>query len=412
MKNQQLGPYRIIRQLGRGGMGIVYEAVNTETDEPAAIKLLAARLADSGSFRERFSSEIETLRKLRHPNIVRLFGFGEQDGELYYAMELVRGQSLEAELDQSRPFEWREVTRMAVQACRALRHAHDRGVIHRDIKPANLLLTADGTLKLSDFGIARFFGDTRLTSAGNVVGTAEFMSPEQAEGRAVTPRSDLYSLGVVLYVLLARRPLFQAKSVPEMLQKHRYERPQPLRKYAPDAPAGLEAIIHQLLEKDPRKRPANALLLERQFLAMEQALMRGGTSPGDVAATEVMIGLGATDSGGDEPPASENMAELPPTVVTDAMVRQQGSGAKSEPSKRDIPATKATTAFERVAVTTPVAAQDAEGHFVSVAEEELDRPERPSAAVPWISPQTWGLLLCVVTMGLTAFYFLQPPSAD
>ena len=139
-------------------MGAVYRAVNVETDEPAAVKILSASLADDADFRQRFEAEIETLRKLRHPNIVRLFGFGEEEGQLFYAMELVEGNSLEQELQNGRRFDWREVAQIGLEMCRALRHAHDRGIIHRDIKPANLLLAVEGHVKLSDFGIARLFG--------------------------------------------------------------------------------------------------------------------------------------------------------------------------------------------------------------------------------------------------------------
>ena len=145
------------------------------------------RLAHEPDFRHRFEAEIETLRKLNHPHIVRLFGFGEQDEHLFYAMELVAGSSLEEELSRGRAFSWREVLRIGIDLARALRHAHDRGVVHRDIKPSNLLLTADEEVKLSDFGIARLFGSMRHTMAGSVLGTAEFMSPEQADGRPVEP---------------------------------------------------------------------------------------------------------------------------------------------------------------------------------------------------------------------------------
>ena len=164
-------------------------------------------------------------------------------------MELVDGNSLEEELRQGRRFEWREVTRIGIETCRALRHAHDRGVIHRDIKPGNLLLAAEGHVKLSDFGISRLFGDTRLTSAGSVLGTAEYMAPEQAEGRAVDARSDLYSLGALMYVLLARRPVFLGKSLPEMLHQQRFEQPDPVRKHAPDTPEELERILGQLWKR-------------------------------------------------------------------------------------------------------------------------------------------------------------------
>ena len=213
MQLEQIGPYRIVGRLGKGGMGTVYQAVHVETDEPAAVKLLSANLAEEEGFRDRFEAEIETLRKLNHPNIVRLFGFGEQDRQLFYAMELIAGSSLEEELGKGRRFDWREVVRIAVEICKALRHAHDRGIIHRDIKPGNLLLAADGQVKIADFGIARFFGNSKLTVAGSIIGTAEYMAPEQAAGKPVEPRSDLYSLGAVMYVLLARRPMFKGKSL-------------------------------------------------------------------------------------------------------------------------------------------------------------------------------------------------------
>ena len=275
MQIEQLGPYKISRKLGRGGMGTVYEGVNLETGEPAAVKLLSAALAHEPDFRHRFQAEIETLRKLNHPNIVRLFGFGEQEEHLFYAMELVPGSSLEEELGRGRSFAWREVTRIGVDMARALRHAHDRGVIHRDIKPGNLLLTADGQVKLSDFGIARLFGGSQHTTAGSVLGTAEFMSPEQAEGRPVGPRSDLYSLGGVLYVLLARRPLFRGGSLPEILHKQRFEQPAPLGELAPDVPVELQQIITQLLEKDPERRIPNAAVLLRRLEAMRAGALDG-----------------------------------------------------------------------------------------------------------------------------------------
>ncbi len=272
MTPEQLGPYRIGRQLGRGGMGAVYEGLNVDTDEPAAIKILSATLAHEPDFRQRFEAEIETLRKLYHPNIVQLFGFGEQDEYLFYAMELVDGNSLEEELRRGRCFDWREVARIGIETCRALRHAHDRGIIHRDIKPANLLLSKDNRVKLSDFGIAQLFGNTRLTAAGSVLGTAEYMAPEQADARPVGPRSDLYSLGGVLYCLVARRPPFRARSLPEMLDKHRSAQPDPPSRYASETPAELDHIILQLLEKDPEKRVVNATLVSRRLEAMLRAL--------------------------------------------------------------------------------------------------------------------------------------------
>ena len=268
MQPKQLGPYRIERLLGRGGMGAVYAAVAMGDGSRAAVKVLAAGLAHDDGFRERFAAEIETLRKLRHPNIVRLFGFGEEQETLFYSMELVDGTSLEDELRAGRRFDWEQTTRLGVQICRALRHAHDHGIVHRDLKPANLLLDTAGTLKLSDFGIAKLFGNTGMTAVGGVIGTAEYMSPEQAEGRPVTHRSDLYSLGAVLYALLSGRTPFRARSLPEMLHMQRYAEADPVRRYAPQTPVELDRIVGELLAKDPEARCPNAMILGRRLESM------------------------------------------------------------------------------------------------------------------------------------------------
>ena len=272
MSIENLGPYQIENPIGRGGMGTVYRGVNRDTGEPAAVKVLSSLLAADEAFRERFDAEIETLRALKHPNIVQLYGYGEQDGHVFFAMELVEGTSLEEELQNGRRLEWRETLRIGVEVCRALKHAHDCGVIHRDLKPANLLLTQDDQIKLTDFGIAKLFGHTQMTALGGVLGTADYMAPEQAEGRPVTPRSDLYSLGSVLYALLTGRPPFRGKSMGEVLHLLRYAEPKPVRNRNPEVPAALEKIVIQLLEKDPLKRIPTALALSNVLLATEHAL--------------------------------------------------------------------------------------------------------------------------------------------
>jgi eukaryotic-like serine/threonine-protein kinase len=269
---QRLGPYLLQSPLGSGGMGTVYLGVDETTGQRAAVKILSPALGSDASFRERFAAEIETLKKLEHPNIVRLLGFGEQDGQLFYAMEMVDGRSLQQELHHGRVFQWREVVHIGVQICQALKHAHDRGIIHRDLKPANLLHTADDQIKLADFGIAKLYGMSQLTVAGGVIGTADYMSPEQGEGRPVTARSDLYSLGSVLYALLAGRPPFASRTAAEVVHRLRYEEALPVRRVAPDTPEEFELIVAQLLEKDPGKRVATALAVANRLKAMEHGL--------------------------------------------------------------------------------------------------------------------------------------------
>jgi len=406
---ERLGPYRILRQIGRGGMGTVYEGVDLASGQPAAVKLLSAELARHAGFRDRFEAEIEALRKLHHPNIVQLIGFGQQEDQWFYAMELVSGSSLEELLGRGRTFEWHEVAEIGIETCRGLRHAHDRGIIHRDIKPGNLLVELDGHVKLSDFGIARLFGSLWAVGPGGVVGTAEYMAPEQAEGRAVDPRTDLYSLGCVLYVLLARRPPFQGGSLGEILHKQRLEPPPPLAGFAPDVPDDLAEIIHQLLEKDPQRRIPNATLLGRRLEAMCRALHLDAEEETANAATED-AGPAAAGPPACGPPAAGVPAggpdlcgpTQPDSVAGDALPRPDA----------DLPETKSVEGPAGDAAAAPPETPRPASRFVPVRPGDLDSPARPEPGATWISPQTWALAIGLVVVGLITWYLLQPPSAD
>lgn len=284
---KKLGPYRIEGIVGRGGMGSVFAATHAETGENAAIKVLSPAMASDETFRERFVAEIDSLKTLNHPNIVTLHGYGESDGHLYYAMELVDGTNLQEELQRGRRFTWREVTQIGIDMSRALKHAHDHGVIHRDMKPANLLLDRkDDQIKLTDFGIAKLFGATSQTFGGSVMGTADYMAPEQAAGEATTPRCDLYSLGCVMYALLAGTPPFQGKNIAEVVHKVRYERAPPLSKYTTDVPVDLQQIIDELLEKNPADRIRTALSLSHRLKSMQQALSISTTEKDEFSSDE------------------------------------------------------------------------------------------------------------------------------
>ncbi len=272
MALEKLGPYRLEKLLGRGGMGAVYVARHESTGDRAAVKLLSGHLADDPTFRERFHQEIETLKRLLHPNIVQLHGYGEEDGQLYYVMELVEGRSLQDELLAGRRFEWREVTRLGIAIAHALKHAHDRGIIHRDLKPANLLIDAQEHIKLADFGIAKLYGGANVTAEGGMLGTADYMAPEQASGKPVSSRCDLYSLGSVLYALLTGKPPFAADTMVEVIAALQSETAVSVRRMAPDTPEELDNIILQLLEKDPQKRIPTAVALANRLQAMEHVL--------------------------------------------------------------------------------------------------------------------------------------------
>ncbi len=270
----QLGPYELLGVLGRGGMGTVYRARHQETGDTVAVKALAQNHTHDEHFRTRFSAEIQALLKLDHPNIVRLLGYGENDGALYFAMELVEGKSLYHLQREIRTFDWRDVLVICRDVASGLRHAHDRGIIHRDLKPGNLIKSTDGVIKITDFGIAKEFGVSHDTR-DNVVGTIDYMSPEQALGRPVTARSDLYSLGVVLYSLLAGQPPFASNSIEQSLRNLTRVPAPKIRSTVPNVPEALEEVIDELLEKKPENRTPTAYALLRKLDYVEQVLRDG-----------------------------------------------------------------------------------------------------------------------------------------
>ncbi len=329
MIGKRVGNWVIDKELGEGGMGKVYlaheqidgppgaETVVAPIDPPrqGALKFLAPELAREPDFVTRFEREIDALRKLKHPNIVEFYEAGRHDGSFYYAMEYVDGPSVEQLLLEKRRLGWQAVLEIMLQVCPALKLAHDHGIIHRDLKPPNLLVTKEGTVKLTDFGVAKIFATQRLTATRAVVGTAEFMSPEQAAGGAITNRSDLYSLGVLMYVLLTGRPLFKAASLMEMLHKHRYARFDPPRAIVPEIPPDLDALVCRLLEKDPDQRPRDALVLSRQLeqIRIKEARKAAGEADPQAGETLAVEGIGKTR--GPQPPG-------PGTIMSQLMRAQ------------------------------------------------------------------------------------------
>ncbi len=280
-----LGPYRVGRLIGRGGMGAVYEAVHDTSGERVAVKLISSTIADDVTFRRRFAAEVETLKRLRHPNIVRLIGYGEESGHLFYSMELVEGESLQQRIRRLKRIDWLPTIEIAIHVSGALKHAHDFGVIHRDLKPANLLLTSEGTVKLVDFGIAKLFGSIDQTVAGSVLGTADFMAPEQAGEGVITPRTDLYALGSVLYAMLTGRPPFSGKRLTEVIDSLKRERPVPLELIDPELPDEVVSLVHDLLEKEPGNRPPTALAVLNRLKAIRVGLQREQTLRLDTSKT-------------------------------------------------------------------------------------------------------------------------------
>jgi hypothetical protein len=249
------GRYRILRLLGRGGMGAVYLAREDALERLVAIKVLASAREHDEAARERFRREARTAAGLSHPNVVPLHDFGEtRDGLLYLAMGYVHGETLAERVSREGRRPSAEVRRTIAEVADALHYAHRRGVVHRDVKPQNILLEdQSGRALLTDFGIARLADGSHLTQEGAVVGTPVFMAPEQCAGRPLDGRSDVYSLGVTAYLLLAGRAPF-AGSAPELLLAHLNEEPPPLRDVVPDAPEDLVAAISRALAKEPGHR--------------------------------------------------------------------------------------------------------------------------------------------------------------
>lgn len=279
---EYLGPYHIQKLIGRGGMGSVYQGIHAKSGEPVAVKVIAGGIANQPRFRRRFAAEIDALERLKHPNIVTLIGYGEEStGVLFYAMEYVIGQSLHEILRSRGKLPWQDVVHVGIATTAALKHAHDIGIIHRDLKPANLLIDGAGNIKLTDFGIAKLFGSADETAAGSVIGTADYMPPEQAEGKTVTVRSDLYSLGCVMYALLTGKPPFGGKSVPEVLYAVRYSSVPEIKNTVDDVPPELCELIYQLLDKDPQKRPPTALVVGNRLKSVQQALKGKPSITGD-----------------------------------------------------------------------------------------------------------------------------------
>jgi serine/threonine-protein kinase len=415
MDPQQLGPYRIGRTLGKGGMGSVYEAVDATSGQRVAVKALSPQLAAAEGFRERFEAEIESLKQLQHDGIVRLYGYGEHEGVLFYSMELVDGPSLEQEINDGRRFDWQETLTLAIQVCRALKHAHDHGIVHRDVKPANLLLDKEGRVKIADFGIARLFGATQLTNAGGILGTADYMSPEQADGGVVTDRCDQYALGCVMFAALAGRPPFRAKTMPEMLQLQRFAEPDPVRRYATETPEQLERLIRQLLSKDPAERFPNALVLARHMEAMQKALSRPkqvglsgappiALSPDELSST-AHFGIGPTKVPQEALPLSLDTTDSgvydAPTVADDAQ-------SPAPPTRG--PGSEATRQAAEEFRTTEV--RPRESRFTTV-DEDARRRAAEEAPAPWLlAAQAAAFAAVLGLLGWGAWRLSRPDSAD
>ncbi len=292
------GRYEIVGELGRGAMGVVYKAVDPVIGRTVAVKTI--RLSEEGTglsrpeLLTRFQTEARAAGLLTHPNIVVVFDAGEEDGLYYITMELVEGKSLQALLDDGHAFPLPRTLRIMEQTCSALQFAHERNVIHRDIKPANLMLTADDTVKVTDFGTAKILQFGTVQQTAHVMGTPSYMSPEQVKGRAVDGRSDIFSLGVMLYEMVTNEKPFPGQNITTVIYKIVNEEPVPPRQVNPTIHPGISAVVMRALEKEPDQRYQNCReMLEdlRNYRSIsprngnpQSTMVMGGSSP---AATMV-----------------------------------------------------------------------------------------------------------------------------
>jgi hypothetical protein len=254
--------YEILDSLGDGGMGLVYRARDRETGEVLALKLLRPEIARDPAMMERFKDELRLARRITHKNVCRIYDFNRVDDVAYITMEYVDGESLRAYLQRAGRLTPERTIDLARQIAAGLGEAHVQGVVHRDLKPENVMLARDGQVKLMDFGIARALGGT-TTTAQTIIGTPQYMAPEQSQGRIVDQRADLYALGLILYECLTGRRAFSGATPVEVALKQLKERPVPPRKLLAATPPHFEAIIMCCLEKEPARRYASVAELQR-----------------------------------------------------------------------------------------------------------------------------------------------------
>jgi tRNA A-37 threonylcarbamoyl transferase component Bud32 len=292
--------YTLTERVAGGGMGEVWEATDGVLGRTVAIKLLRAGYADDSQFVDRFRAEARHSASLAHPNIATVHDYGEEDGSSYLVMELVRGEPLSRIITERGPLGSEEAASLLGQAAAALEVAHQAGVVHRDVKPANIMVTEDGVAKLTDFGIARALHGSAMTKTGEVMGTAQYLSPEQAMGRPATPASDIYALGIVGHEMLTGKRPFDAETPVATALSQVNDPPPPL---PDDVPETLRDLISACLAKEPDDRPASAALIAEELGVPISGSMAAVTTPSHaldqtaVMATTVGARAGAAAAG-------------------------------------------------------------------------------------------------------------------
>jgi serine/threonine protein kinase len=285
-----IGRYEILDKLGEGAMGVVYRARDRSLGRVVALKMLSTEIGDDDELHQRFKREAEAIGRLSHPHIVSVYDLGEADGRAYMAMELLDGEDLRA-LIETRAIGLPEKVRIMAEICDGVGYAHSRGVVHRDVKPANIIVTGVGRVKLLDFGLARMATRETITRRGVILGTPDYMSPEQAMGRSLDHRTDIFSSGAVFYEFLTCQKPFRGKTLHSVLYQIISESPDPVLTLNPEAPTRLAAIIDRMLRKEALLRPASMEVVGAELREIHGALRRSSarsavTWPAEVAPAD------------------------------------------------------------------------------------------------------------------------------
>jgi beta-lactam-binding protein with PASTA domain/predicted Ser/Thr protein kinase len=314
------GRYRVLHRVGSGGMADVVCAEDLQLGRKVAIKLLHRRFAQDEEFVERFRREASSAAGLQHPNVVAVYDRGSWDDTYYIAMEYLEGRTLKRLVQEEAPLAPGRAIELATQILRAARFAHKRGIIHRDLKPHNVIIDAEGRAKVTDFGIAKA-GASDMTQTGSIMGTAQYLSPEQAQGHAVSAGSDLYSIGIILYEMLTGRVPFEGESAVTIALKQVSEPPEPPHRFNPELPQALEAVILHALEKDPARRFADA----DEFIAALEAAGGGAPTGAHRLPTDATSVLQPTGP----------MVPIPPPGAYQEHVEQRHYGPPTDPDAEE-----------------------------------------------------------------------------
>ncbi len=353
---ETLGSFRIESVLGSGAMGVVYRATNEKSGRIAAVKVLSSDFAPQGGkskLRDRFEREAKILEQFRHPGIVRFLAVGRFRGTSYFAMEYVEGETLERVIQEREALPWREVVELGIQICDALQYAHDRGIVHRDLKPSNLMVTADGKVKLTDFGIAKDLDATALTATGRTLGTAAYMAPEQIRGTpAISHKTDLYALGIVFYQLLTGKMPFEGNTPVVLMHCHLNEPPPRPSTRVAEIPKALDELIVTLMAKAPADRPWDAAAVSMAFTKLRDKAERGaniamvwpGSQPAQRKSSSPRDATGGSVEALDGPRKKARKARSIAAMAPSAIFGSTGSGTRtsSTTSTRSFTITRST----------------------------------------------------------------------